>query len=64
LFSDDLKICGIATGQHKRTDNIIQLDYANKLLAEGEAPTINISNPSELDNETLKGLRKIGIDTR
>jgi len=55
-------MCGIATGQHKLTDNIIQLDYANKLLAEGEAPTINIANPEKLDNETLKGLKKIGID--
>ena len=64
VFSDELKICGIATGQHKAADNLIQIDYANKLLAEGEAPTINVSNPEQLDNETLNSLKKIGIDTR
>ena len=43
LFSDDLKLCGIATGVHSSSHgNMIQISYVNKLLKEGEMKTINI----------------------
>ena len=42
LFNDQLNLCGIATGKHATHDNIIQIEYVNALLKDGQGPSINI----------------------
>lgn len=64
VFSDDLKMCGIATGKHESHQNMIQLEYVNKLLVEGEMPTINIANPEALDKKAIKNIEKIGLSSK
>ena len=51
VFSDEFRACGIATGIHAAHDNMIQIEYVNKLLKRGEAQTINITNRKTLTKE-------------
>jgi hypothetical protein len=42
LFSVDMKMCGIATGTHSANDNVIQIEYVNDLLKQGQAPSVKL----------------------
>lgn len=42
VFSDELKIVGVATGKHASHGNMVQIEYVNKLLKEGEMQTIRV----------------------
>jgi hypothetical protein len=44
MFNPDLHLCGIATGPHATHYSIVQIDYVNKFLKDGEMMTVSIQN--------------------
>mmetsp|Transcript_33648 Transcript_33648/g.51915 ORF Transcript_33648/g.51915 Transcript_33648/m.51915 type:complete len:177 (-) Transcript_33648:1143-1673(-) len=56
MFSDELKMCGVGTALHISHDNMVQIEYVNKLLAEGEMKTINIINSGAVSKAQMNDM--------
>ena len=51
LFNPDLHLCGVATGPHATHYSIVQIDYVNKFLKDGEMMSVSISNKDKMTSE-------------
>ena len=63
MFSDDFKFCGICTGKHSSHLNMIQIEYVNKLLKDGEMKTIKVHGLDEknLTPDIVANMNKLGL---
>lgn len=42
VFSTELRVCGVHTGNHSSRSNVIVMEFAGVLLKDGEMPSMDI----------------------
>ena len=50
---------GVATGKHSSHGNMVQIEYVNKLLKEGEMQTIRVQG--KVTKEVQQTMKKLGL---
>lgn len=62
VFNSAFSLCGICCYHHSTHENVVQVLYVDRLLKEGEMPTITLEGDKRLDPAMLKKLSQLGVD--
>lgn len=62
VFNSEFSLCGICCYQHSTHENVVQVLYVDRLLKQGELPTITLQGDKRMDPAMLQKLSQLGID--